>query len=129
MEIELPNEIEEIETSEPSRAEVKKAVGHLKNGKLRGIDNIQAEMLKVDIDYDTTKVKEIIDKVWRDKKPLRKWRKGLVAKLQKKVNLKECKNWHGITLLSVVSKVMVRIVMDRIQTGVESKLRKEQAGH
>ena len=31
-------------------------------------------------------------------------------------------------MLPVVSKVMGRIVVDRIRTGVESKLRKEQAG-
>ena len=31
-------------------------------------------------------------------------------------------------LLSVISKVMGRIVIDRIRTGVESKLREEQAG-
>ena len=54
--------------------------------------------------------------------------KGLIVKLPKKGNLKERKNWRGITLLSVVSKVMGRIVIDRIRTGVESKLRKEQAG-
>ena len=51
-----------------------------------------------------------------------------MSNCQKKGNLKECKNWRGITLLSVVSKVMGRIVIDRIRTGVESKLRKEQAG-
>ena len=86
------------------------------------------ELLKADIDYATTKVKEIIDIVWRDEKTPRKWRKGLIVKLSKKGNLKECKNWRGITLLSVVSKVMGRIVIDRIRTGVESNLRKEQAG-
>ena len=64
----------------------------------------------------------------RDEKTPRKWRKGLIVKLPKKGNLKECKNWRGITLLSVVSKVMGRIVIDRMRTGVESKLRKEQAG-
>ena len=41
-EIELPDEVEEIDTSEPSRAEVRKAIGHLKNGKVPGIENIQA---------------------------------------------------------------------------------------
>ena len=51
MEIELPDEIEEIGTYEPSRAEVRKAIGHLKNGKAPGTDNIQAEPLKADIDY------------------------------------------------------------------------------
>ena len=54
MEIELPDEIEEIDRSKPSRGEVRKGIGHLKNGKAPGIDNIQAELLKVDIDYTTT---------------------------------------------------------------------------
>ena len=53
IEIELPDEIEEIDTSEPSRAEVRKAIGHLKNGKVPGIDNIQVEMLKANTDYAT----------------------------------------------------------------------------
>ena len=67
--------------------------------------------------------------MWRDEKTARKWRKGLIVKLPKKGNLKECKNWRGITMLSVVScKVVGRIVIDRIRTGVESKLTKEQAG-
>ena len=85
-------------------------------------------MLKADIDYDTTKVKEIIDIVWKDEKTPRKWRKGLLVKVPEKGNLKECKNWHGIMLLSVVGKVKGRIVIDRIRTGLESKLRKEKAG-
>ena len=50
------------------------------------------------------------------------------CQVPKKGNLKDCKHWREITLLSVVSKVMGRIVIDRIRTGVESKLRKEQAG-
>lgn len=83
MEVELPAEKEEFDRTEPSSAEVRKAIGHLKNGKAPGIDSIQAEMIKVDIDYDATKVKEIIDTVWRDEKPLRKWRKGLIVKLPK----------------------------------------------
>ena len=117
MEIELPDEIEEIETSEPSRGQIRKTIGHLKNGKVPGIDNIQAKLLKADVDYASTKVKEIIDIVWRDEKTPRKWRKGLIVKLPKKGNLKE-----------VGSKVMRRIEIDRIRTGGESKLRKKQAG-
>ena len=91
-EIELSDEGEEIETREPSRAVVRKAIGHLKNGKAPGIDNIQAVLLKADIDHATTKVKEIIDVVWREKKTPEKWRKGLIIKLPKKGNLRECKN-------------------------------------
>ena len=128
MEIQLQDEIEEIDTCEPSRDEERNAIGNLKNGRVPGVDNIPAELLKADIDYATTKVKEIIDIVWRDEKTPKQCRKGLIVKLSKEGNLKECKNWRGITLLPVVSKVMGRIVIDRIRTRVGSKLRKEQAG-
>ena len=75
-----------------SRTEIKKAIGHLKNGKAPGSDNIRVELLKADIDYATTKLKEIMDIVLRDKKTPRKWRKGLIVKLLKRGNLKNCKN-------------------------------------
>ena len=50
-------------------------------------------------------------------------------KLPKKGNLKNCKNWRGITLLTVVSKVLGRILIDRMKSGVDNRLRKEQAGY
>ena len=46
----------------------------------------------------------------------------------KKGNTSNCNNWRGITLLSVPSKVLIRIILDRIKTTVEQKLRKVQAG-
>ena len=39
-----------------------------------------------------------------------------------------CDNYRGITLLSTPSKVFAKTLINRIYTGVESKLRKEQAG-
>ena len=58
----------------------------------------------------------------------RKWKGGLIVKIPKKGNLKECKNWRGVTLLPVVSKILGRIVIDRIRAGIDHRLRKEQAG-
>ena len=49
-------------------------------------------------------------------------------KIPKKGDLKECKNWRVVTLLPVASKVMGRVIIQRIQNGVDSVLRKEQAG-
>ena len=60
-EIELPEEIEEIDIPEPSRTDIKETIKHLKNGKAPGIE--QAELLKADIDYATTKVNEIMGAV------------------------------------------------------------------
>ena len=77
----------------------------------------------------TIKVKEITDIVWREERTLGKRRKVLMVKLLRKGNLKGCKNWRGITLLPVVRvcKMMGKIVIERIQSGVKLKLRKEQA--
>ena len=50
-------------------------------------------------------------------------------KLPKKGKLKDCKNSRGITLLSIVGKILGRIVIDRIRNGVDERLRKEQAGY
>ena len=55
--------------------------------------------------------------------------RGLIIKLVKKGNIKDCKNWRGITLLSVVGKILCNIIIDRIRNGVDCRLRKEQAGY
>jgi len=41
---------------------------------------------------------------------------------------KECKNWRGVTLLLVASKVIERVIIERIQNGMDHILRKEKAG-
>ena len=56
-------------------------------------------------------------------------KKGLIIKLPKKGNLKVCKNSRGIALLSVVGKILGRIVIDRVRSGADKRLRKEQTGY
>ena len=52
----------------------------------------------------------------------------MLITIPKKGNLSECKNWRAIMLLSVPSKILCRIILDRIQETVDKKLRKKQAG-
>ena len=73
-------------------------------------------------------MKELIDTIWNLEKVPLKWKRGLIIKIQKKGKLRECKNWRGVTPLPVVSKILGRIVIDRICMGIDQKLRKEQAG-
>ncbi len=53
------------------------------------------------------------------------WRRMFVIKLAKKLNLKECKSSRGGALLSVVGKILGRIIRSRINFW----LKKEQAGY
>ena len=121
--------IEEIKTSEPTIHEVRAAIMGLKSGKSSGIDSITAELLKADVEIATEKIHQLMCKVWKLEQIPTSWRRGLIIKLPKKGNMKNCKNWRGITLLSIVAKILGKIIIDRIRDGVDCKLRKEQAGY
>lgn len=47
--------------------------------------------------------------------------------IPKKGNFSECKNWRGIMLHSIPSKISRRIILDRMQDTLDKRLQKEQA--
>ncbi len=103
-ECDLTNRIEAIAVHEPTLGEVKEVIKGLQNGKAPGIDNITAKLLKADIEFSTKKVHKLLEKIWKNEKVPKNWKRGLIIKLAKKGNLKECKNSRGITLLSSSGK-------------------------
>jgi hypothetical protein len=54
------------------------------------------------------------------------WKKGTLIKLPKKGDLTNCNNWRGITLLSLPSKILSRIIFNRIKGYTDNKLKREQ---
>ena len=121
--------IDEIAITEPTLGEVTAAIKRLQNGNVPGIDSITAELLKADIVFSAKKIHQLMTKIWQHERIPNSWMRGLIIKIAKKGNLKDCKNWRGITLLSVVGKMLGRIIIDRIRNGVDCRLRKEQAGY
>ena len=49
-------------------------------------------------------------------------------KLPEKGDMQDCKNYRGIMLLSVPGKVLNRVILDRLKTVMDAKLRDHQAG-
>jgi hypothetical protein len=117
-----------IRDEEPSVDEIKRAIKKIKSGKSPVLDNIPPETLKVEIDITAAALHPLFQKVWREEKMPADWKKGLIINLPKQGVTSHCNNWSGITLLSVPSKVLTRIILDRIKTPVEQRLRREQAG-
>ena len=68
----------------------------------------------------------MLNEIWDKEEIPSEWKTGMLVTIPKKGNLSECKNWRGIVLLSVPSKILCRIILDRIQETVDKKLRKEQ---
>jgi hypothetical protein len=49
------------------------------------------------------------------------WKQGLIIKIPEKGGVTKCKNWRGITLLSVPIKILSRTILNRITDFEENK--------
>ena len=117
-----------IHTGEITKLEIRKALRSLKNGKAAGVDNIPAEALKEGGAEIVDSLHELLNLVWKEEEIPTDWTKGLLVKLPKSGDLSQCDKWRGITLLSIPSKVLTRIILDRMKDAVDKELRDEQAG-
>ena len=118
----------DILTEPPSLQEIKEALKTLKNNKAAGPDNIPAEVLKADIELSAKSFLPLIHKIWNNEICPEDWKNGHITILPKKGDLTQCGNHRGIMLLSVPGKILSRIILSRIKTKVDEKLRPNQAG-
>ena len=100
----------------------------MKSGKAPGADYVSAEMLKAGGEVTVGALTEIFEGMWKTEETPGDWKMGADRLLPKKGDLSLCKNWRGITLLSITSKVFSRVILDRISESLNPLLRKEQAG-
>ena len=66
-------------------------------------------------------------KVWNEEDNPKDWKVGLLVKLPKKGDLCLCKNWRGIMLLAVASKVLCKIILKRMKEALDGRLWNERA--
>ena len=104
------------------------ALGDMKSGKAPGYDSITADLLRVDTDTTVQVLHELFNKMWQEESIPENWLRGLIIKLPKKGDLMSCENWTGITLMSIVTEVLGRVLIKRIVAGTDAELRGEQAG-
>jgi len=117
-----------VNTGPPSKAEIVKAIKTMKNGKAAGPDGIPPEALKADPAMSAEMLQPLLQKIWEQEHVPADWRLGYLVKLPKKGDLSQCGNWRGIMLLSVPSKVLTRVILERLKEALDKKLRTEQAG-
>jgi hypothetical protein len=70
----------------------------------------------------------VFQDIWKEERFPKGWKEGVIVKIPKKGDYRNCNNWRGITLLVIISKVFIRIILDRISGPLETEIRKEQAG-
>lgn len=118
----------EIKCNPPTKTEIKKAIKALRGGKAEGLDEIPAKALKADIETSTNMLYQLMQTIWEEENVPSDWRDSIIVKIPKEGDLRECKNYRGIMLLSTPGKVLNRILLERLQKAVDGKLRENQVG-
>ena len=108
--------------------EVEAAVKSLKKGKSAGVDNIPAELFQQGGEAMVNVLLAICNKVWRTGEWPTPWTQSLVITLPKNGNLQLCQNYRTISLISHPSKVMLKIILNRLKPETEKIIAEEQAG-
>ena len=112
----------------PLRSEVELAVKQLKNGKATGCDDISAEMIKASGELGISLLHKLIVKIWQTGEWPEDWRRAVLIPIPKKGDLQQCSNYRTISLISHACKVMLKIIMKRIERKLEAEINVVQAG-
>ena len=108
--------------------EIKWGLGSIIINKAGGGDGNPAELFQI-LKGDAVKVlPSICQQIWKIQQWPQDWKRPVFIPIPKKGNLKECSNYHAITLISHASKVMLKILQARLQQYVNSEYSDIQAG-
>ena len=97
------------------RKEMEAAVQSLKKGKSAGVDNIPAELIQADGKDVITALATICNNIWQTGEWPTPWTQSLVITLPKKGNPRQCQSYRVMSLISHPSKVMLKIVLNRLK--------------
>ena len=108
--------------------EVEAAVKSLKKGKSAGVDNIPPQILQQGGEAVVNALLIICNKIWWTGEWPTPWTQSIVIALPKNDNLQLCQNYRIISLISHPSKVMLKIILNRLEPEAEKIIAEEQAG-
>ena len=95
--------------------------------KASGGDGIPVELFQILRDDAVKVLPSICQQIWKIKQWPQDWKMSVFILITKKGNVKECSNYHTITLVSHASKVMLKVLQARLQQYVNHELPDVQA--
>ena len=108
--------------------EVKWALGSITMNKASGGDGIPVELFQTVKDDAVKVLHSICQQIWQTQQWPQDWKRSIFIPIPKKSNAKECSNYCTVALISHASKVMFKILQERLQQYVNCELPDVQAG-
>ena len=97
--------------------EVNLALRSITMNKASGGDEIPGELLQILKDEAVKVLQSICQQIWKTQQWPQDWKRSIFIPIPKKGNafLRECSNYCTIALISHTSKLMLKILQDRLQ--------------
>ena len=108
--------------------EVKWDLGRITTNKARGGDGIPAELFQILKDDAVKVLHSVCQYIWKTQQWPQDWKRSVFFPVPKKGNSKKCSDYHTIALISHTSKVMLKILLARLQQYVNHEFTAVQAG-
>ena len=121
-EAKMRNRIQELEKNRAfseldyriDKAEIKKAVNKLKNGKAVGLDNISNEMIKYSINYSLPLIHKIMNDIYSNSYYPNMWAEVFILNIHKSGSQTDPFNYRGISIGSALGKLLSIILNNRL---------------
>ena len=101
---------------------VKWVMGSITINKASGGDEILVELFQVLKDDAVKVLHSINQQIWKTQQRPQDWKRSVFIPIPKKGNTKECSNYHTFALVSLTSKIMLKILQARLQQYVSHEL-------
>ena len=90
--------------------------------KASGGDGIPVELFQILEDDAVNMLHSVCQQIWKTQQWPQDWKRSVFISISKKINAKECSNYHTISLISQTSKVMLKILQVRLQQYVNREV-------
>ena len=104
------------------RSEITRAIRQTANRKATGPDEVPAELFKAGRETALNRMHRICVAIWETGEWPEEWTSSTFIPLPKKGDLKQCANYRTIALVSHASKILLRIILERINIKTETEL-------
>ena len=113
----------------PTLDEIKKAISLLNTNRASGKDGIPDEIYKAASSNTLESFHHILNSIWDEEEMPEDFHDLLIVATYKNKSTKaDCGNYSGISLLSIVGKIFVHVILNRLITVSEKCLPEAQCG-
>jgi len=112
----------------PLRSEIARAMKEVSDGKSTGMDDVPVELFKAAGETALDQMHRICIALWETGDWPEDWANSIFIPIPKKGDMGKCENYRTIALVSHASKIILRVIMERMRRKTESELSDEQAG-